>query len=52
MKVGDPVKYKNVNSLNVTGKVKAVKGKKWLLIDWSDGVNLSEHIDDLVFLDK
>tara|TARA_R110000824_G_scaffold56294_2_gene154279 strand:- start:304 stop:462 length:159 start_codon:yes stop_codon:yes gene_type:complete len=52
MKVGDIVKYKNAESSKVTGEVKQVKGKKWLCVNWSDGVNLSEHVDDLVFFGK
>ena len=52
MKVGNIVKYKNASPPGMTGRVKAVKGKKWLDVDWSDGVNLSEHVDDLIFLDK
>ena len=52
MKVGNVVKYKNTSSSGVTGRIKAVKGKKWLEVDWSDGVSLSEHADDLIFLDK
>ena len=47
MKVGSIVKYKDADLSGVTGEIKQLKGRKWLHVDWSDGVSLSEHINDL-----
>ena len=47
MKVGNIVKYKDVDISGMTGEVKQLKGRKWLHVDWSDGVSLAEHVDDL-----
>ena len=50
MKVGDVVKYKEACTRDVTGEVTCVKGRKWVCVEWSDNINLSEHVDDLAFL--
>ena len=52
MKVGDTVKYKEACSKDVTGEVTRVKGRKWLCVEWSDNINLPEHVDDLTVLKK
>ena len=44
MKIGDSVKYK---TREVTGRVTAVKGNKWVIVAWSNGIITNEHISDL-----
>jgi transcription antitermination factor NusG len=50
MKTGDEVKYTEGSFIHLTGKIKVVKGRKWLTIEWSDGIILTEHIEDLQFI--
>ena len=52
MQVGRTVKYSDSEKYaHLTGKIMIVHGRKWLTIKWSDGVNIREHIDDLIFFE-
>ena len=32
---------------HVVGRIIRVKGKKWTTVEWSDGIILEEHINDI-----
>jgi hypothetical protein len=51
VKAGDIVQYKNHHG-KIHGKVIATVGKKWLKIEWSDRVVLSEHREDVTKISK
>ena len=48
MKEGTQVKYIEGSFVHLTGFIKKVKGKKWIIVEWSDGIILKEHVDDLL----
>jgi hypothetical protein len=47
VEVGNLVTYRNKGTNRVLGVVSESKGKKWVVVQWSDGVILSEHVGDL-----
>tara|TARA_R110000824_G_scaffold67377_9_gene174630 strand:+ start:9586 stop:9777 length:192 start_codon:yes stop_codon:yes gene_type:complete len=50
MKTGDAVKYlESAEYGHLTGNIKMIHGRKWITISWSDGINIREHVDDLIF---
>mgnify|MGYP005831141343 FL=1 len=52
MKAGDKVQYREGKFINLVGEIRAIQGRKWIKVQWSDNVVLVEHINDLNFLSK
>jgi|TARA_R110000824_G_scaffold83332_3_gene208569 hypothetical protein len=52
VEVGSLVIYRNNGTNRVPGIVIKSKGKLWVVVQWSDGVVLSEHVSDLKKLEK
>ena len=50
MKLNEIVRYRESKEYgHLTGRVKIIHGRKWLTVEWSDGINIREHVDDLMF---
>ena len=47
VKEGTKVKYVEGSFVHLTGHIKKVKGRKWIIVEWSDGIRLTEHVGDL-----
>jgi hypothetical protein len=50
--IGNLVTYRKEGTNRVHGIVTKSKGKRWVVVQWSNDVILSEHIDDLKKLEK
>jgi hypothetical protein len=52
VEIGNLVTYRNNGTNRVHGIITKSKGKRWVVVQWSDGVILSEHVGDLKKLEK
>jgi len=52
VEAGNLVTYRKEGTNRVHGIVMGLAGKSWVVVQWSNGVILSEHIDDLKKLEK
>ena len=47
LEIGDMVSYDGGVWVHIVGIIVGVKGKKWLKVQWIDGIILDEHRADL-----
>jgi len=52
MRKNDKVEYIEKPLSSTTGIIREVKGRKWVTVEWSDGVIHDEHINDLKVVTK
>jgi len=59
IEVGDLVRYSNpirfltsASGNDPIGVIKELRGRSWVIVHWSDGVIMDEHIGDLTLVSK